>query len=229
MNPLVAGWVRRAFRAAGYHIEREDPQHPFLWSRDPGFLDVHRRVEGKTLVTPDRCFALYQWARMAAHLPGDFAELGVYRGGTAVLLAEAVKGKPLHLFDTFSGMPATNGAVDVHREGDFSDTSLAAVQRLFTARDEVMFHAGRFPETAESAADRQFALVHVDVDIYQSVKDALDFFYPRLVPGGWMLFDDFDWERTPGVRKALDEFLSGRSLSILVSARYQAALQKPPG
>ena len=73
MNPLIAGWVRRAFRAAGYHIEREDPQQPFLWSREPSFLELLERIEGRTLVTPDRCFALYQWVRMAAHLPGVVA------------------------------------------------------------------------------------------------------------------------------------------------------------
>ncbi len=227
MNPLIAGWVRRAFRAAGYHIEREDPQQPFLWSREPSFLELLERIEGRTLVTPDRCFALYQWVRMAAHLPGEFAELGVYRGGTALLIAEAAAGRTLHLFDTFSGMPATDGGVDVHREGDFRDTSLAAVQRLFADRGDVLFHPGRFPETAAAVAGRRFALVHVDVDIYQSVKDALEFFYPLLVPGGWLLFDDYDWQRTPGVRKALDEFLAARSIPLLVSARYQAALQKP--
>jgi len=50
--------------------------------------------------------------------------------------------------------------------------------------------------------------VHIDVDIYQSVKDCCEFFYPRLHAGGVMLFDDYGKWTCPGAKLAVDEFFA---------------------
>jgi O-methyltransferase len=65
---------------------------------------------------------LYQLARHASRLDGNFAEIGVYRGGTAKLLANITDGakRELHLFDTFDGMPDTDSR-DLHTAGDFAE------------------------------------------------------------------------------------------------------------
>ena len=56
-----------------------------------------------------------------------------------------------------------------------------------------------------------YCFVHVDADIYRSVCDCCAFFYPRLVQGGMMLFDDYGFATCPGVRKAVDEFFADKS------------------
>jgi O-methyltransferase len=53
-------------------------------------------------------------------------------------------------------------------------------------------------------------MVHIDADIYQSVKDSCTFFYPRLESGGIMVFDDYGFPSCPGARKAVDEFFSDK-------------------
>jgi len=118
--------------------------------------------------------------------------------------------KKIHLFDTFSGMPYVNEAIDLHRVGDFKDTSLEAVKNLFSDISYAKFYPGRFPETSLPVQNNRFAFVYIDADIYQSVLDALMFFYPRMPKGGIMVFDDFMGKNTPGVKKALDEFLKGK-------------------
>lgn len=188
-----------------------NPMH--LWEDDGGFVAAARTARPLTLLTDEALFNLYQVAGQVATVAGDAAEVGVYKGGTAVLLAQRFEtaGKRLLLFDTFEGMPESADArVDRHRAGDFDDTSLEAVTRALSAWEDVELVPGFFPETAKPAADRKFALVHVDVDIYQSVLDCCEFFYPRLSPGGAIVFDDYGQRSCPGARKAVDEFFADK-------------------
>ena len=178
-----------------------------LWDRDPRFNEIMKSIT-YTLVDRIRCYMLYQFAMQAARLEGEVAEIGVYRGGTARLLASAFgpSGKTVHLFDTFEGMPSTDPDRDAHHKGDFSDTSLESVQRSLEGCGNVAFYPGFFPGTAPPIAGLKFSLAHIDVDIYRSVLDCCEFFYPRMVAGGMMVFDDYGFESCPGAKTAVDEF-----------------------
>ncbi|HTP65999.1 MAG TPA: TylF/MycF/NovP-related O-methyltransferase [Geobacteraceae bacterium] len=180
---------------------------------DKDFQKVCDRIGGRTLFSSDRLQVLHQFAGAAACLPGDAAEVGVYRGGTAYLLASvcSARGKCLHLFDTFRGAPAVAERIDFHREGDFADTSLPEVKKFLDGFTEVLFHPGVFPESAGGdAASGSYCFVHVDADMYRSVHDSCAFFYPRLAHGATMLFDDYGFATCPGVRKAVDEFFADK-------------------
>ena len=180
---------------------------PF-WEKDAAFREIMTGTVPLTLVDPVRCYMLYQFALQAARLDGDVAEIGVYKGGTARLLGMALAGtrKTVHCFDTFEGMPSTDPGKDAHQKGDFSDTSLASVMRNLAGLQNVAFYAGFFPATAPPVASRKFSLAHIDVDIYRSVLDCCEFFYPRMVPGGMMVFDDYGFETCPGAKQGVDEF-----------------------
>ncbi len=177
------------------------------WQDDARFAPLYANAKGRTLVDQKRSFLLYELLRSALTLPGSIAEVGVYRGGTARLFAElAVEvGKPLHLFDTFSGMPETDDR-DLHIGGDFADTSLEAVRQLLAGYRDVVFHPGFFPETAKGLETERFCFVHVDADIAQSVADCCSFFYPRLSSGGFMVFDDYGFKSCPGAKLSVDAF-----------------------
>jgi len=117
----------------------------------------------------------------------------------------------IHLFDTFEGIPET-GEFDVpkrgkgHKQGDFNKTSLESVNEFLQGYN-VHFWPGLFPDSARLMPDdTEFVLVHVDADLYESTKAACDFFWPRMVNGGIMVFDDYNAPRCPGVNKAVDEF-----------------------
>jgi O-methyltransferase len=180
---------------------------PF-WEEDAAFDKLNRQIIGYTLVDKTRCWILYQSARQVASLAGDIGEVGVFKGGTAKLLAKtaAQSKKTLHLFDTFLGMPETDPEKDIHKAGDFSDTSLERVQAFLSDCDNVRFYQGIFPHTSGPIEQTPFSMVHVDVDIYQSVIDCCRFFYPRVIRGGLIIFDDYGFLSCPGVKKAVDEF-----------------------
>jgi len=219
-------WLRRMLRTLGIHVRRHDPTLPEIWSHDPEFLKILEEISGRTLVAQDRLFMLFQLARLTAPLPGAMAEVGVYRGGTARLLARACPQKALHLFDTFSGMPQADPSLDRHHQGDFADTSLAEVKEYLADCPRLHFHPGLFPASAASLPPQPYALVYLDVDLYHSTKDGLEYFYPMLVKGGAIVCDDYEWKGCPGVKKALDEFLAGKPEKVFVTARYQCAIIK---
>lgn len=168
-------------------------------------------TSGITLVDPERLFILYQLAKHVKTLEGSFAEVGVYKGGTARLIYNTPDSWFMyyHLFDTFEGMPETDPTKDLHRKGDFKDTSLEVVSKLFeNEQGEVRFHKGFFPTSADALSERcEYSLVHVDCDIYKSVKDCCEFFYPRMIKGGVIIFDDYGFPTCPGAKKAVDEFV----------------------
>ena len=182
-----------------------------VWEEDKEFTQLMRAIEF-TPVTIPRCYFLYQAAQQTATLPGDIAEVGVYRGGTARILTETSRpfAKSVHLFDTFEGMPAVDRSKDIHREGDFADTSVAAVKKQLGELTNYVIHKGIFPATAGEVAGELFSLVHIDVDIYRSVLDCCEFFYPRVAVSGLLVFDDYGSESCPGAKMAVDEFFRDR-------------------
>jgi len=215
MRQFVVQIAKHLLRRAGLQVQLFSSGQfiPLaLWDSDPVFAGVWSQVQSHTLVDKRRCFMLYQYARQARNVAGDGAEVGVYRGGTARLLARTLTGagQTIHLFDTFSGMPAVDPAKDRHQSGDFHDTSLERVQSYLADCPNVRLYAGFFPTTAGPIEQCTFSLIHVDVDIYQSVFDCCDFFYPRLAHGGIMVFDDYGLITCPGVKLAVDTFFASK-------------------
>lgn len=217
-NPIAAWTIRQVKKRllrAGFQLQRLPSGPPIVipfWDEDAVFDMLNRQLAGYTLVDKTRCYMLYQCAKQVAHVPGDVAEVGVYRGGTARLICKTIEstGKAIHLFDTFEGMPAVRVDKDIHREGDFNDTSIERVRSYLSDCRNVHLHQGIFPKTSAPVAQQSFALVHIDVDIYQSVVDCCGFFYPRMSNGGIMIFDDYGFVSCPGVKQAVDAFLEDK-------------------
>ncbi|MEK9175088.1 MAG: TylF/MycF/NovP-related O-methyltransferase [Patescibacteria group bacterium] len=187
-----------------------DPIRP--WDTSPDFGLLYGKIQAYTLVDQRRCFMLYQFVHYAISLDGEIAEIGVYNGGTAKLISNILKRtqKKLYIFDTFSGMPKTDEQKDLHHEGDFKDTSFAAVSEYLKDTHNVVVTQGFFPESGNIISNTLFSLVHIDVDIYRSVLDVASFFYTRMTRGGIMIFDDYGFISCPGAKQAVDEFFASR-------------------
>ena len=180
------------------------------------FADLYDQIQSRTLVTADRCYTLQKFVAHCSFLPGEFVECGVYRGGTAYLIATVLDRQKspagLHLFDTFEGMPES-AALDPsnHRPGDFAGTSLFEVQEFLSAFAFVDYHKGTIPQTLQSIDNRHFAFVHIDVDLYESHRSICAFFYPRMSEGGMMVFDDYGFVGyAQSVKQAVDEFFEDK-------------------
>lgn len=240
-------------RARGYLVERVVAPHgapeqeryrPYVnpwsvfspWADDPllrGLLAALKRGGAKTLIGLDRLYILKTLAGQCRGLGGEFWEAGVYQGGSALLLRMILEDctppvPMLRLFDTFRGMPETRRGLDLHREGDFGDSSLDKVRALVGDAAFVDYRRGLVPETFAPLGASRIAFAHVDLDIHDAVRGACEFVYPRLLPGGVMVFDDYGYHTCPGARVAVDRFFAGKRETPLCLPTGQAIVFKLP-
>jgi O-methyltransferase len=170
---------------------------------------------GRTLVSKDRLWKIYQYSHTVQTLLGDVAEFGVYKGGTLKMLAGIFPEDNIYAFDTFEGIPFSGEFDNHHKQGDFSDTDLDSV-KAFVGSPNVIYHKGLFSEFMRFDDERKYKFVHVDCDVYSSVIEACLYFTPRMVPGGVIIFDDYGFPTCLGARKAVDSFFKDcRSLARL--------------
>lgn len=149
---------------------------------------------------------------------GSMAEVGVYRGGSAQAMLEVMEKlhahRGIYLFDTFSGLPAP-GPLDApgrSRAGQWAASLGEVMAALEPWEERVRYHVGMFPESAGGLGLERtfFSIVHVDVDLEESVRACCKWFGPRMCRGGIMVFDDYaspDWR---GVKPAVDDHFGDR-------------------
>ncbi len=193
------------------------------------YKSVMQLVQPYTLVGPERILNLCRLARRIESdaIPGDLIECGVCNGGTAAIMAHYASRSRLKrtvwLLDSFQGMPAITvedgPSIDGIPAGDYIGkergdmTRVKEVLRLVGAdMNRVRIVPGWFQDTFPSISGSisQIALLNIDADWYESVKLCLETFYDRVLPGGFISFDDYGhW---PGCKKAVDEFVERRQL-----------------
>ena len=181
----------------------------------PGFADVAARVkaEGRSGMHLDRLYTLWQAVESLPATAQAVAEIGVYRGGSAWFIADALRRAnrelPFYVCDTFQGHVEVDETLDgLHRPGEqFTRVKAEKVAKYLRGFPFVRMQVGDIRETAPTfAAESAFGFVHLDVDVYPITRYCLDFFGQRLVPGGVIVMDDYGTTTCEGVKKAMDEF-----------------------
>lgn len=189
---------------------------------------MNPKIVQNSLVDYPRLNAIKEAIMVTAGIPGMIAELGVYKGGTAYLICETnqqLTNKPVLLFDTFTGMPEVRPE-DIHKPGDFKDTSLPYVQELLKDFSSPLFIEGVFPDKNIMAfTNCKFSFVHLDCDIFQSVWDGLQFFSYRMSEGGIILLDDYNEPNCPGAKLATDQFCYLYKLKVEPTTQSQAIIR----
>jgi hypothetical protein len=150
---------------------------------------------------------------------GSVAELGVYKGGNALIaLTLSTRTRPCHLFDSFAGLQQLSPFDPPSRRGELGDVSLDMIRGTFKDFPNVQLHEGLFSETLSEVAGEKFAVAYVDCDLYESTRECCRFFYGRIEPGGILLFHDYSEPVVDlavgvpftGVKRAVDEFFQDR-------------------
>jgi len=170
--------------------------------------------ECEMLLSEQEAFNIIQLINMTSKLEGDIAEVGVYQGGSARLISKYKHlDKELYLFDTFTGLPyKSNDSGDPHVISEFK-YPFENIKKYFEYRGDVNIYQGIFPQdTGKFIKDEKFSFVHLDVDVYQSTYDSLEFFYPRMVNGGIIL--SHDYINLMDVRNAFHDFVKDKKCDI---------------
>ena len=149
-------------------------------------------------------------------IAGAIAEVGVYQGATSRFLLRCATQRTLYLFDTFEGFPTQDRERANRDDARFRDTSAESVRRALGDAANVVIRKGRFPGTAEGLEAEGFALVILDLDIYQPTLSGLEFFYPRLARGGYVFVHDYNSpESNSACRRAVTQFMAGKPEQIV--------------
>lgn len=186
-----------------------------------------------------RCYNLIKLLQFTSKLKGPIVECGIYKGTTAKLMhtyCDILGNKnSLLLFDTFRGLPEhtrndayknkAGGSSIRFKPNSYSGVSVKDVSKLF--RDSsVRIVEGNISDTLPAYSKDKFSFVHIDVDLYESTKAALEFFVPRMVKGGIVLCDDYLTPVYPGAKKAWDEYFETHNLGFITLDNYQSAYRK---
>ncbi|MEI6885228.1 MAG: TylF/MycF/NovP-related O-methyltransferase [Bacteroidota bacterium] len=209
----------------------------YIWDRivNPDYMPEEwkharkNRVLSRTLLKTERKYVdkvrffnfWLQVERLRKDLvPGAFAELGVYKGQSAKVIHHMDPARKFHLFDTFSGFNALDleketGEAATYTTNNFADTSTDLVIARIGGNGNIILHPGNFPASAGEVIYEKFAFVNIDADLYKPTKAGLEFFYPRLSPGGVIMVHDYNhkWE---GVMKAVDDFCKSIPESMII-------------
>jgi hypothetical protein len=213
------------------------------------YLDIYVRalVASKTSALPlhravrqSRLAALFRDCEAGF---GSVAECGCARGNSflqlcflQVLAQPKFQGEDFLLLDSFQGLSEPR-AEDL----DITGFELKQAQRILAMTHfgsmaygyeevsaqiwapfpRVAIHRGWLPESLKGLDELRYRFVHIDVDLYEPTLGCFEYFYPRLVPGGVIVTDDYNW---PGGRRAVDHFCARHGLRPSFTASHQAFL-----
>jgi O-methyltransferase/8-demethyl-8-(2,3-dimethoxy-alpha-L-rhamnosyl)tetracenomycin-C 4'-O-methyltransferase len=152
----------------------------------------------------------------AKGVPGDFLEAGIWRGGAIVLMRALLKaynisGRKVFAADSFAGIPtntrAINDPVDLWSDRWVAslDEVRQAISRFGLLDDKIKFVVGYFEDSLQSLEGKRFSVVRLDSDSYDSVETSLEYLYPLLSQGGFLIVDDW---HLPGCRMAVMDYRS---------------------
>jgi hypothetical protein len=215
---------------------------------EPLFDGVYRQALAATGTPPfplrrrSRFHQLYRLLDEILPLQGELAECGCFRGLSSNLILSRLrradpgyKGAGYHVFDSFEGLseplPVDLGVgaeparphLHRHAQRGWFAASLELVRRGLAEFPEVAYHPGWIPDSFAGLPERRYRFVHLDVDLHDPTLGALEYFYPRLVPGALVVCDDYNW---PGERKAVEDFCARHGVAVETTLHGQAVLRR---
>ena len=225
--------VDRTARRMGLQISRiSSSQMRLPVEATPEDAELIASLRPFTMTSAERLWSLLNAVRYVVNenIPGDFAECGVWRGGSVMAMAKElgrinVTDRKIWLYDTFAGMTEqTNNDIEAGTGvtasemlsttdiGDGNNVGCVAGRADVEANvrstgypfENFTFVEGDVAVTLLSAVPDQIALLRLDTDWYESTRIGLEVMYPRLAVGGVCILDDYGhWQ---GARKAVDEY-----------------------
>ncbi|BDA83948.1 hypothetical protein Sa4125_14900 [Aureimonas sp. SA4125] len=223
-------------QAASAHYQKELG----LADMDEAFPPIYTRCRSYSMTSPDRMYSLFKAVEYIekAGIPGDIVECGVWRGGSMMVAAEALQlfggERTIHLFDTYEGLPEPSAEdVDIwgHDAKKWWETKKVSEEASDWARahlDEVKENMRRtgYPEerlryvkgmvetTIPQHAPEQISILRLDTDWYASTVHEMEHLFPRLVPNGILIIDDYGHFK--GAKQAIDEYLQAHNVPIML-------------
>ena len=199
--------------------------------------EVIEKCKNYTMTSKERMYTLSKAVEyiVNAKIPGDFVECGVWRGGSAmviayVLLSMKETDRKIWLYDTYEGMPKPteedktilDGESAINewkkqKKGERNNWCFASLPEVrenmlstgYPAKN-LIFIKGKVEKTIPKTIPSKIALLRLDTDWYKSTKHELIHLYPIIIKNGVLMVDDYGhWS---GSKKAVDEYFKERTI-----------------
>ena len=191
---------------------------------------INNKVRHYTVTNKKRQRFLHDSILNTHSLEGDCVETGVFKGGSSMIMALTLQNigqgeTPIWLYDTYEGMPMPNSserklndsqrtAREIHSiktatgEG-WCKCSLGKVKTNMqkqTGYDNLIFVKGMVEDTLKTDKPTKIRVLRLDTDFYESTKAGLEYLYPLVELGGYVLIDDYN--AFSGCKQAVNEYFN---------------------
>lgn len=223
-------------RSKGYGVI---PPEQYLSDMEGDFLEIWENVKLFTMTSVERGYSLYKSVEYVVknNIPGDFVECGVWKGGSCMLMAMALKNfgdieRGIYLYDTYEGMPkpteedviSWNGRSVLEKweedkngqKDNFGSWAVGLnevkdnISKTNYPEAKLFFVPGDVAVSLNKTKPDNIALLRLDTDWYASTVKELETLYPLLVEKGVLIIDDYG--HFDGARKAVDEYFLTRPI-----------------
>lgn len=193
---------------------------------------VRTGSNGYTMVKRKNLYRLFYASKLVSkhNIKGAYVECGSWNGGAAALCAYSLGQdiREFYLFDSFEGLPRPTDkdgerAHRLYKEGwclAYPEKVKKAFEIINFPQNKLHIIKGWFKDTFPKTKIEEIAFLHIDADWYESVYLCLETYYPKVVKGGYVFFDDYSsWE---GCRKAVEDYFKKNNIDIkeLVDSHY---------
>jgi O-methyltransferase len=237
--------IRKIIRKLGYQIVPipvTAPLEEFPRDMETEFRAIYVKSKNCTMTSQERMYALYQAVKYVsqAKVPGDFVECGVWKGGSAMLMAHTLlglneTGRKIYLYDTFTGMPeptvkdqeikSGQPALDIWKvnqrkdHNEFCYASLSEVKNNLRStnypQDDLVFVQGKVEDTIPGIRPKQIAILRLDTDWFASTDHELRNLFPLVSKGGVVIIDDYGY--WSGAKEAVDKYFAEFNIPLLLN------------
>ncbi len=182
------------------------------WFGDKQFLNIYNKIQNNTLVDIFRCYELFTLVKQTSKLKsGSLIEIGVFEGGTGAIIAKQAElnniNEKVYLCDTFDGVVKSSEYDPHYTNGEHKATKIIVETLLQNMNiQNTVILEGIFPDdTGQKVENLDFRFCHIDVDVYKSAKDIVEWIWPKMVIGGIIVYDDYGFSTCKGIATQVEE------------------------
>jgi O-methyltransferase len=215
----------------------KDPQFKSAWDNSSTVDKAGLQKVGVVTDMRWRAHVCCWAAEHAKNLEGDFVEFGVHAGLLSMTVCKYLDfadiDKKFYLFDTFEGIPITDGLSEAEKkiaernnEAIYFDV-LEVTEKNFADYANVKLVKGELPTSLTNVQLDKIAYVSIDLNTAYYEKKTIEAVWDRIVPHGIIVMDDYLWQGHESQYHMWNEFAESRNTKVLCLPTGQGMIIKP--